>query len=297
MTMMDEKDCLMLCYIAEEHSLKRAADRLYITQPALTYRLNQMEKEFGVPIIVRGNRGTKLTMEGERLAQYAKRNLRELTELKEAVIHLSGEVKGTLRLGISSYYGHYRLPPILKSFKDIYPDVQFSVTCGLSAEIYEMLRGDEIHLGVIRNDYPWSEGKHLLHEEHICVISKEAVALEQLPELPLIRYKDPGKPQFSGHMYSSFNESVQAWWSERFGRAPRVSMEVDSYETCKEMVRHGLGYSIVPEIFVSPKDELYAFHLIRQNGDPVLRRTWMLYKNKSSRLMAVERFVEWMLQT
>jgi DNA-binding transcriptional LysR family regulator len=75
--------------------------------------------------------------------------LRELTELKEAVIHLSGEVKGTLCLGISSYYGHYRLPPILKSFKDIYPDVQFSVTCGLSAEIYEMLRGDEIHLGEV----------------------------------------------------------------------------------------------------------------------------------------------------
>lgn len=194
--MVDEKDCLMLCYIAEEQSMKRAAERLYITQPALTYRLNQLEKEFAVPLIVRGNRGTKLTMEGERLVEYAKRNLRELTELKEAVIHLRGEVKGTLRLGISSYYGHYRLPPILKSFKDIYPDVQFSVTCGLSAEIYEMLRGDEIHLGVIRNDYPWSEGKHLLHEEHICVISKEAVELEQLPELPMIRYKDPGSRNF-----------------------------------------------------------------------------------------------------
>jgi DNA-binding transcriptional LysR family regulator len=84
--MVDEKDCLMLCYIAEEQSMKRAAERLYITQPALTYRLNQLEKEFAVPLIVRGNRGTKLTMEGERLVEYAKRNLRELTELKEAVI-------------------------------------------------------------------------------------------------------------------------------------------------------------------------------------------------------------------
>lgn len=118
--MVDEKDCLMLCYIAEEQSMKRAAERLYITQPALTYRLNQLEKEFAVPLIVRGNRGTKLTMEGERLVEYAKRNLRELTELKEAVIHLRGEVKGTVCAwefqAITDIIGYRRFLKALKIF-------------------------------------------------------------------------------------------------------------------------------------------------------------------------------------
>ncbi|MFC7557953.1 LysR substrate-binding domain-containing protein [Paenibacillus farraposensis] len=63
-------------------------------------------------------------------------------------------------------------------------------------------------------------------------------------------------------MYFSSNESVQVWWSERLVMPPPFSIKVDSYETCKEMVRHGLGYSIVPEIIVSPKDRLHAFHLI-----------------------------------
>ncbi|MFB5678995.1 LysR family transcriptional regulator [Paenibacillus terreus] len=291
---MDEKDCLMLIYIEEERSLARAAERLYITQPALTYRLNQLEKSFGVPVIVRGAKGGRLTPEGERLAEYAKRHLAELAELREAVVHLRNEVRGTLRLGISSYFGLYKLPPILKTFKDSYPDVQFSVTCGLSAEIYTMLQNDEVHVGVLRNEYPWTEGKDILQQESICVISTEPVELNKLPSLPMIRYK---APKTAGALYSSsFSEAVQAWWSEKQDKPPLISMEVDSYETCKEMVRHGLGYSIVPRIFVSPADQLYTMDLVMDNGEPIVRTTWMLYKNKSIQLAVVSRFVEWMKQ-
>lgn len=291
---MDEKDCLMLIYIEEESSLARAAERLYITQPALTYRLNQLEKSFGVPVIVRGTKGGRLTPEGERLAEYAKRHLAELAALREAVVHLRNEVRGTLRLGISSYFGLYKLPPILKTFKDSYPDVQFSVTCGLSSEIYTMLQNDEVHVGVLRNEYPWTEGKDILQQESICVISTEPVELNKLPSLPMIRYK---APKTAGALYSSsFNEAVQAWWNEKQDKPPLISMEVDSYETCKEMVRHGLGYSIVPRIFVSPADQLYTMDLVMDNGEPIVRTTWMLYKNKSIQLAVVSRFVEWMKQ-
>ncbi|MDP4096807.1 LysR family transcriptional regulator [Paenibacillus sp. P96] len=291
---MDEKDCLMLIYIEEERSLVRAADRLYITQPALTYRLNQLEKSFGIPVIIRGAKGGRLTPEGERLVEYARRHLAGLAELRDAVLHLRNEVRGTLRLGISSYFGLYKLPPILKTFKDSYPDVQFSVTCALSSEIYAMLQNDEIHVGVIRNEHPWSEGKDMLQQESICVISTEPIELHKLPSLPLIRYKAPKTA--GGLPPSSFSEAVQAWWKEKQDKPPLISMEVDSYETCKEMVKHGLGYSIVPRIFVAPSDQLYTLDLVLDNGEPILRTTWMLYKNKAIQLAVVSRFVEWMKQ-
>ncbi|MXQ55706.1 helix-turn-helix domain-containing protein [Shimazuella alba] len=62
---MNEQDCLLMGYLDEERNLTRTAERLYITQPALTYRLQQIEKEFGVSIIVKDKRGIRLTPEGE----------------------------------------------------------------------------------------------------------------------------------------------------------------------------------------------------------------------------------------
>ncbi|WP_249860456.1 LysR family transcriptional regulator [Paenibacillus konkukensis] len=290
---MNEKDCIMLQYVAEEQSLTKAAERLYITQPALTYRLHQMEKEFGVPIIVKNAKGTRLTPEGEYLAQYSKKMLDELGRMKEYIANMRNEVKGNLRIGVASYFGLYKLPPLLKQFRDMYSEVQMNVTCGLSTEIIELLIREEIQVGVVRGEYPWFEGKHLLHDEHICLVSQKELAMEELPSLPQICYK---QPRFYAGSYAPlpFGETVSAWWHERFHEPPLVTMQVDSYETCKEMVKHGLGYTIIPGIFVSPEDRLHKVELFRKNGQPMKRHTWMLYKEHSLQLATVDRFVSFM---
>ncbi|WP_248929595.1 LysR family transcriptional regulator [Paenibacillus hamazuiensis] len=290
---MNEKDCVLLQYLMEEQSLTKAAERLYITQPALTYRLHQLEKEFGVPIIVKNAKGAKLTPEGEYLAAYAKKSLDDLNKMKDYITNMRNEVKGTLRLGVASYFGLYKLPPLLKKFKDHYPDVQINVTCALSPEILDQLHQEEIHVGVVRGEYSWHGAKSLLHDESICIISKEALDLERLPELPQIHYKEP-KIKAASPAPSRLSETIQAWWHERYDAPPTITMQVDAYETCKEMVKHGLGYSIVPGVFVSPEDGLHTVDLIRKNGEPIKRNTWMLYQETSLSLAIVDRFVQFM---
>ncbi|GAA4844948.1 LysR family transcriptional regulator [Paenibacillus vulneris] len=290
---MNEKDYMMLLYVAEEQSLTKAAERLYITQPALTYRLHQMEREMGVSLIVKNAKGTRLTPEGEYLAEYAKKMLDELAKMKEYIVNMRNEVKGSLRIGVSSYFGLYKLPPLLKKFRDLYPEVQLIVTCALSTEILELLSREEIQVGVIRGDYPWFEGKHLLHDEHICLVSQEEIQWEDLPRLPQICYKQP-KVQTSSYSPLPFSETINAWWRERFHVPPLVTMQVDSYETCKEMVKHGLGYSIIPGIFVTEEDGLHKVELYRKNGEPMKRNTWMVYKQSSLQVATAERFVSYM---
>ncbi|MFD0693155.1 LysR family transcriptional regulator [Paenibacillus sp. GCM10027628] len=290
---MNEKDCMMLLYLAEEQSLTKAAERLYITQPALTYRLQQMEKEYGVPIIVKTAKGTRLTPEGNYLVAFAKKTLIDLNKMKDYITNMRNEVKGTLRLGVSSYFGLYKLPPLLKKFKEYCPDVQINVTSALSPEILDLLHQEEIHVGVIRGEYPWFGSKHLLHDEHIYIISKEEIVLERLPELPHIHYKEP-KIKAASSTNSPLSETIQSWWHERFSSPPTITMRVDTYETCKEMVKQGLGYSIVPGVFVSPQDRLHTLELVRKNGEYIKRNTWMLYREPSLELAIVNRFVHFM---
>ncbi|MFE5322397.1 LysR family transcriptional regulator [Paenibacillus sp. NPDC056579] len=290
---MNEKDYMMLQFVAEEQSLTKAAERLYITQPALTYRLHQMEKELGVPIIVKNSKGTKLTPEGEYLVEYARKMLDNLHRMKDYITNMRNEVKGHLRIGVSSYFGLYKLPPLLKAFRDQYPEVQLIVTCALSTEILELLTREEIHVGVVRGDYPWYEGRHLLHDEHICLISQQKLELEDLPRLPQICYKQP-RVHAGTYAPLPFSETVGAWWHERFHAPPLVTMQVDSYETCKEMVKHGLGYTIIPGIFVTPEDRLHKVELYRKNGEPMKRNTWMVYKETSLQLATIGRFVDFM---
>lgn len=290
---MNEKDCLMLRYLAEEQSLTKAAERLFITQPALTYRLQQMEREFGVPIIIKNAKGTKFTPEGEYLAAYAKKTLDELHKMKEYIANMRNEVKGNLRIGVSSYFGLYKLPPLLKKFSVLYPEVQPIVTCALSSEIVELLTQEEIHVGVIRGEYPWLYSKFLLHDEPICIISREPIELDKLPDLPQIHYKQP-ITHSPGSVAVPFGDAIYAWWRERYNRPPNITMQVDSYETCREMVKHGLGYSIIPGIFVTPSDGLYSLELIQSNGELMKRNTWMLYKESLLHLAVADRFVGFM---
>jgi len=290
---MDEKDCRLLLSVSEESSLTRAAERMFMTQPALTYRLQQLEKEFGVALIDKSLKGAKFTPEGEHLAIYARKMLRDLHQVKEQLSNIRNEVKGTLRLGIANHYSLYKLPPLLKQFRELYPEVEFAVTCALSVEVIELLMRDEIQVGVIRGEHPWFECKHLLHDEAICIVSREPIDLDELPKLPQIAFQEP-VTKAGGTAISPFREAVAAWWYERYDRSPAVAMRVDSYETCKEMVRYGLGYAIIPGIFVTDADRLHQQELIRLDGQGVRRNTWLVYKKSALQQATVNRFIDLM---
>ncbi|NRF93347.1 LysR family transcriptional regulator [Paenibacillus frigoriresistens] len=297
---MNEKDCLMLQIISEEQNLTKAAERLYVTQPALTYRLHQIEKEFGVPIFTKSAKGVKLTPEGEYLVTYANKNLIDLRNTKDYIVNMRNEVKGNLRIGVFSYFGLHNLPPILRNFINAYPKVQLNVNTGWSDEIFELLLLEDIHVAIVRGEFQWFDEKYLINEGNISIISQEKIDVDMLPELPRINYKVPKLTSKSSTSYvqshSSLSRTIEDWWYERYSEPPFITMQVDTYETCKEMVKNGLGYAIIPSIFVRPEDELHLINLVRKNGEPIIRNTWMLYRETSLQYTMVDHFVSYIKQ-
>lgn len=281
---LDEKDWFALRILYEEKNISRAAERLYISQPALTYRLKNIEKEFGTSIFFKIKGGIEFTSEGAHLAGYAEEMIIKLQKTKDYMLNMQNEVRGTLRLGVSSNFAQYKLPKILKKFSIKYPLVQFNVNTGWSTEIMNLLDSASVQLGILRGNYDWYGIKTLLHKERLCLISKTKVDMENLPNLPFINYKTD----------SSLKGLMNGWWHDRFSEPPLVTMETDRQETCKEMVKNGLGVSILPEICMQPSDNLHTYGLSYKNGEPVLRNTWLMYNEESLKLSSVKNFIDFL---
>lgn len=283
---MDDRDFLILQTLYEKKNMTKTGNDLFISQPTMTSRLHKIEEEFGVQIVYRGNKGVHFTPQGEYLAKFAEKTLRSIREAKEHVLNMDKRLTGTLRLGVSKFFAKYKLPVILKMFKDQYPEIEFNVTTVWSSEVLNLINSQEVHVGFIRGDYIWSSQKHLLFDEPIVIASKKEIDLSQLPYLPRINYRTN---QFMKNI-------IDDWWREHYSDPPKIIMNVDVVDTCKEMVLNGLGYAIMPGMILKGIEDLYQITLTDKTGVPLLRRTWMIYQQDFLELKIVEVFINFVKQ-
>ncbi|TGA97848.1 LysR family transcriptional regulator [Sporolactobacillus shoreae] len=282
---MDNRDWLILQRLYDKKNMTRTAQSLYISQPTLSHRLQQIEKEFGVTIVNRGRRGVQFTPQGEYLANIADRMLTLYRTAEEHVADMSEDVVGTLSIGVSDSFTHYKLPLLLKRFKDRYPKVEFKVVTHRSSDILQRVYRQEVYMGIIRGHYHWKGEKSLLFSERLCLISKDKIEVDKLPGLPRIDYRSDYE----------LKASVDDWWATHFSEPPRISIEVDKADTCKEMVLSGLGYAIVPSLIISPQDHLESVDLLDSNGEPLLRETWLIYFKEMLTLNVVRAFIDFVV--
>lgn len=283
---MNEKDWLILSTLLEERNITKTSKRLYISQPALTYRIKELEKEFNMKIITRGNRGVDFTPRGEFLAEYAKNMLVLLQTTKEQLVNMKEGISGTLRLAVSGMFARYELPTLLKEFLSIFPDVEFNLKTGWSSEVNLMLQKEDAHLGIIRGNYDWPGDKILLKEEKICIVSNKEIDVAHLPSLPRINYQTD----------MSLKNTIDMWWNQTYTVPPKITMETDRSDTCKQMVLNGLGYSILPEICIQKDDPLYTIPLTAKNNSYVTRNTWLIYNKTVLELKHVKAFIDFLIE-
>lgn len=278
---MEERDWFIIKVLHEQRNITKAAQILYISQPSLTARIRQIEADFGIKMIYRGSRGIHFTPEGDYLAECAETMLVNIREIRERVLNVGSTIKGTLRLGASNYVIKYKLPRVLRLFKDRYPEVEFNVISTWSREIFSLMYNQDLHVGFVRTDYGWRDEKHLLFEEPICIASKDPVKFSDLPKLHRIDYRtDP--------LYKTLLDN---WWRENFSQAPSVVMSMEGLDMCKDMVINGLGYAIMPSTILNDVPDICKIYLEDQEGNPIIRKTWMLYRKEVLDLKIVNAFV------
>ncbi|MBD8015569.1 LysR family transcriptional regulator [Microbacterium sp. APC 3898] len=284
---MDEKDWLIITTVYEEKNITKAANKLFTSQPAITYRLNQLEEEVGVRLIWRDKKGIKFTPQGEYIVKYAKEMLVKLQQTKDHLLNTTEESAGMIRLGVSSNYARFILPDVLKEFSEKYSNIQFKVFTGWSYEVLKEIEQDNIALGIVRGDIYWQNNKVLLNRESLCIISKDPIDLTGLPQEPRIVFKTDPKLQ----------QIMDSWWYSNYSQPPAINMEIDNIETCTKLVSRGLGYAIVPELAVTDMTDLHKVVLKDGNEQPLNRPTWLIYKETEVLYPAVQNFIDFLTRT
>lgn len=281
---MDTRSWQLLKILYEEKNITKTAEKLYISQPALTSRIKQIEKNYNTQIAIRGRRGIQFTPQGEYLAKEASELIKKFEEIKENIVNMEQEVSGTLKIAVSRYFTKYELPQILQEFKAIYPQVEYKIITEWSSNVFNLIYNHDVHIGILRGDYSWSEYKHLIFVENLCLASSNKIDLENLPSMPRIDY----------HTDTILKSYLDNWWAENYSSPPFIYMEVDQVDTCKEMITHGLGYGIVPSRLIAGTKDINKINITRQNGEAILRNTWMFYNQESKNLKLVSAFIDFM---
>ena len=278
---MNQRDFEIIIALHKHLNLTKAAKDLYISQPALTKRIFQLEERFHKKLIARHSKGILFTDYGVFFYRYAVQILKQIQNLEDELISSYDDVSGVLRIGVSNIYAHYRLPKILRDFSQLYPKVQFEIYADRSTKVFDLLRNNDVSLAIVRGNFAWKSSKIKLSEENICLAYHKKIDLTNLHKVNYIEYlTEP-----------TFQSQINTWLNENLIELPQTSTSTSSIDTCLEFVKNGLGWSIVANIGLDDF-EGYKENLFNIDNTPLTRTTYLYFKEESLHSKPVKAFVD-----
>ena len=146
---MEMKELAYFIAIAEERSISKAAERLFMAQSSLSQFLSILENNVGSKLFVRTSRGVRLTQEGELMLRYAYKTLSEYRSVQNEIKDMKQLKSGRVIMGISSFRGSYLLPPVLNAFRLEHPDVKVEIVEQNSMALEQMILAGEIDIALL----------------------------------------------------------------------------------------------------------------------------------------------------
>lgn len=256
--------------VAHRRSVTAAAGALHVTQPALTARLNALETAVGTQLLVRRRRGgAQLTDAGRTFLAYAERAVDAVAQGRRAVDALADGRTGQVAIGCSPAVSTYVLPAILGRFAAAHPGVQLAVRTGHSEEVIELVKREQVEIGLIRSLEDPEIESFVLYEDQLVLVVHPAHAFARTGGVRLAQLAAEQFILFDRE--SSYHELTSALFRES-GVSPRGLMELDNIDSAKKMVEQGLGMTLLPRIAVA--DDLADGRLCQVPivGVPPLRR-------------------------
>jgi DNA-binding transcriptional LysR family regulator len=269
--------------VAVHRSYTRAAEALYLSQPAVSLQVRALEKTIGLPLFEKSGRTLRLTDAGRELLTYSDRIFALLDETKLVLEELSGARRGMVKVAASTTAGIYVVPTALGAFHRQNPDVKLTLDVVNRFTVQEHLLNDEIDLavmGLIEDTHELEVERFIPNElvviapPHHRLAGRSDIPLEELiEETLLLREAGSGTRTDVERMFSARDIPLQ------------IGMELRSSGAIKQAVAAGLGVSVMPESALEL--ELKAERLITLDveGFPV-HRYWYLVRRAGRHLSA-----------
>ena len=266
---MDIQNIRAFLAVAESGSFSRAAEKLFITQPAISKRISTLEESLDCQLFDRLGKNIQLTQAGEALIPSYRRILAEIDETERIVSSLRTRVSGHLKFGTSHHIGLHRLPPVLRQYTREFPDVELDIQFMDSEQAAALILKGSIELALITLPDEI--------EKPFTTIPVWADPMEVVvaPDHPLAKLKPVSVRQLTryGVLIQSHSTHTRNIIDEALKLKDdiKIIMESNYLETIKAMIQNGLGWGVLPESMIDD-----SLHRIKIRGVKMERHLGVL---------------------
>ncbi|SDP55990.1 DNA-binding transcriptional regulator, LysR family [Rhodoferax sp. OV413] len=269
--------------VAEQGNVSRAAQKLFIAQPALSTQIRQLEEEVGAPLLVRVPRGVQLTAAGTAFLEDARAIL---ARVQQATVHARahGVQERSVRIGLVPSATHSLLPGLLQRLQQAGMGTQLQVREMISSQQLKAMQNDEIDIGLARPAEPLQDDAYVhmaaqitdpyclaLPAQHPLAAEPGVVALKQVAHAEFVafsRYQDP----------AYFDRTVALCMEAGF--SPHMRHEAGQFISVLALVGSGLGVAIVPASLAVLAHSQVVFRQLAASGYTsrlavVCRKAWL----------------------
>jgi DNA-binding transcriptional LysR family regulator len=277
--------------VAKFKSFSRAAENLFVSQPAVSKHIRQLEQKLGMGLIRRGRGGFDLTEAGEMLFKQTHKICNHLQEIESVLDHLKKDHHGLLKIGTTESYSKCLMPKLLSGFQTSHPSIKITLEVGNSEEIEKGLLDYKNDIGLIGLAKASSkfESVPFLKEELVLIVSpdhplgkRKAVSLKEIEGYPfIIRAKGSTTRRILFHAY------------EEFKIHPSLLIEAGSSEFIKQWVSEGKGVSVIVKRLGEDEERRGMIKMI-----PLLEKLYLevavLYLKEERANPTIKTFIQYM---
>ena len=248
---MDTKQLQYILKVSECQNITRAAEQLFVSQPALSHFISKAEEELGAKIFNRGTTPLTLTQAGEKYVKTARMILGLQESLKQEIENLKDCRSGEITLGLSDMRATVLLPFVLPEFRRLYPNVAIRTVESSSKEVENNVRNGVVEIGIIPlYDYGQDLSASVLYDEELLLVSASEVPSHHGATRNWVSLGDmTGKDFILLHRPNRIRRAVDAMFIEH-GVKPKSIFESCNNMTVYMMAASGLGLAIVPDSVV-----------------------------------------------
>lgn len=245
---MDIQNIRAFLMVADTGSFSRAAEKLFITQPAISKRISTLEFSLDCQLFDRLGKTVQLTQAGEALIPGYRRILVEIDEARRIISTLRTQVSGHLRFGTSHHIGLHRLPPVLRQYTNQFPQVELDIQFMDSEQASALILQGDIELALITLpdtiEEPltmipiWSDPMECVVANDHLLAKQKTVSRKQLAEHGVLIQSH------STHTRDIVDRAL------KLDADTKIIMESNYLETIKAMIQNGLGWGVLPESMI-----------------------------------------------
>jgi len=281
--------------VAQERNFRRAAEKSFISQPALSLAIQKLEEELGTRIFERGKNEVTITPVGAEIVEQAHRALEEVGRIREIAMQGKDQLATTLRLGIIYSVGPYLLPDLVPALKKLAPGMPLEIEENITANLETLLRNGKLDVIIIA--LPFGDGgviaKPLYDEPFEVVVNKEhhwagrrSIKAQELASEKVLLLD-------SGHCFS--NQVAEA--CPELSRKGADIQHGTSLETIRNMVASGLGITVLPASANSPRYRSTLLKIIPFAKPAPSRRIALAWRKSFAREHAIGMLIKAIGQT